>query len=123
MTAESLPPPVAAPPSTAATAHTPSTLSLSPNQRAWARFRRNRLGFVSMIVFGAMLLVSTFAELVSNDRPLVASYQGQLYFPIVNNKPESTFDGDFQTPTEWADPLIREGFSRPGVSVSVTVPV
>ena len=29
--------------------------SLSPNQRAWRRFRRNRLGFVSLIVFAVML--------------------------------------------------------------------
>ena len=29
----------------------PSRLSLSPNQRAWARFKRNRLGYVSLIIF------------------------------------------------------------------------
>src|SRR6185295_6419134 len=92
----------------------PSTLSLSPNQRAWARFRRNRLGFASLIVFLAMLGVSTFAELFSNDRPLVASYEGKLYFPLFRNQPEATFGGDFLTPTEWADPLIREQFSKPG---------
>ena len=27
--------------------------SLSPNQRAWARFKRNRLGYVSLLVFAA----------------------------------------------------------------------
>ncbi len=91
-----------------------STLSLSPNQRAWARFRRNRLGFVSLIIFLTMLGVSTFAELVSNDRPLVASYDGKLYFPLFRNQPESTFGGDFRTPTEWGDPLIRRQFEKPG---------
>ena len=30
---------------------------LSPNQRAWARFRRNRLGWWSMWLFAAMLLI------------------------------------------------------------------
>src|SRR4051812_42590003 len=90
----------------------PSTLSRSPNQRAWARFRHNRLGFVSLIVFLALLAVSTVAELVSNDRPLIASYQGKLYFPLFHNQPESTFGGDFKTPTEWADPLIREHFKQ-----------
>ena len=40
---------------------------LSPNQRAWARFRRNRLGYVSLWLFGMLLLVGTFAELLSNE--------------------------------------------------------
>ena len=92
----------------------PSRLSLSPNQRAWARFKRNRLGYVSLIVFLAMLLVATFAELVSNDRPLIARYQGEWIFPIINNPPETRFGGDFKSLTDWHDPFIREQFSRDG---------
>ena len=88
--------------------------SLSPNQRAWARFKRNRLGYVSLLVFATMLALGTFAELFSNDRPLVARYEGQWYFPIVRNHPETAFGGDFQTPTEWDDPFIREQLGKPG---------
>ena len=90
------------------------TVSLSPNRRAWARFRRNRLGYVSLATFIVMLLVCTFAEIVSNDRPIAARYQGQWFFPIVQNEPETRFGGDFLTPTEWNDPLILEHFSQPG---------
>jgi microcin C transport system permease protein len=93
---------------------TPAQASRSPYRRAWARFRRNRLGFVSLLAFLAMLLVSTLAEVVSNDRPLVVRYEGGWYFPIVRNLPESTFGGDFATPTEWHDPLIRENLAKPG---------
>ena len=89
-------------------------VSRSPYQRAWARFRRNRLGFASLVIFAAMLVVGTFAELVSNDRPLVARYEGQWYFPLFKNHPEKTFGGDFATPTEWHDPVIRQKFSMPG---------
>jgi len=88
--------------------------SRSPNQRAWARFRRNRLGYVSLLAFVTALLLSLFAELVSNDRPLVARYQGELFFPFLSNPPETRFGGDFQTPTDWHDPLIREQMARPG---------
>ncbi|HXX84809.1 MAG TPA: ABC transporter permease [Casimicrobiaceae bacterium] len=88
--------------------------SLSPNQRAWARFKRNRLGYGALIVFLAMLALSTCAELVSNERPLVARYKGEWFFPIVKNDPETRFGGDFQTPTDWNDPFIREQFSRDG---------
>ena len=97
---------------TAAQARAPA--SLSPNQRAWARFRRNRLGYASLLLFVAMLLVGLFAEVVSNDRPLVARYEGEFFFPALNNPPEIRFGGDFRTPTDWHDPLIREQFAKPG---------
>ena len=81
--------------------------SLSPNQRAWPRFKRNRLGFVSLFVFAVMLLFGTLAELFSNDRPLLARYEGHWFFPIVSNPPETRFGGDFSTPTDWHDPFIQ----------------
>jgi len=100
---EPLPAPIAA-----------KTVSLSPNRRAWARFRRNRLGYASLAAFIIVLVVCTFAEIVSNDRPIMARYQGQWFFPIVHNQPETRFGGDFLTPTEWNDPLILDRFSQPG---------
>ena len=32
---------------------------MSPNQRAWARFRRNRIGLVSLWIFGVLLVLAT----------------------------------------------------------------
>ena len=83
----------------------------SPNQRAWARFKRNRIGYVSLWIFLAMLLVATVAEVVSNDRPLLARYQGEYFLPFLNNPPEIRFGGDFGTPTDWQDPFILERFA------------
>ena len=85
---------------------------MSPGQRAWARFRRNRLGWVSCWILGAMLLVSLAAELVSNDRPLIAVWQGQWTFPAIDNPPERRYGGDFDTPTDWKDPFIVGQFAR-----------
>jgi microcin C transport system permease protein len=91
-----------------------ATRSLSPNQRAWARFRRNRPGVISLWVFIAMLVLATFAELISNDRPLVARYQGEWFMPMFHNQPEKRFGGDFATPTDWKDPFITEQFAKDG---------
>lgn len=91
-----------------------AAISLSPGRRAWARFRRNRLGFVSALVLAALLLLSVFAELVANDRPLVAVHDGRWTFPVFHNPPERFYGGDFDTPTDWKDPLIAEQFARPG---------
>jgi len=87
---------------------------VSPTRRAWARFRRNRLGFVSLVIFCTLVLLSLAAELVSNDRPLVVVYQGQTYWPIARDYPETTFGGDFATPTDYLDPFIRQKLNEPG---------
>jgi len=86
-------------------------LSLSPSRRAWQRFRRNRLGFSSLVLFCALVLMSLLAEVVSNDRPLLLKYEGDYYFPIVSVYPEKTFGGDFETATDYLDPFIRDKLS------------
>ena len=85
--------------------------SVSPTRRAWQRFCRNRLGFWSLVLFVAMVVLSLGAEVISNDRPLVVRYEGQTYFPIVRDYPETVFGGDFQTPTDYLDPFIAERLS------------
>ena len=91
-----------------------SPASASPAARAWARFRRNRLGFWSLVVFCALVVLSLMAEVVSNDKPLLLRYDGQWYFPLVQTYPEKTFGGDFDTETDYLDPFIRQQFSQPG---------
>jgi len=85
-----------------------------PWARAWERFRRHRLGYVSLWVLGAMLLVATFAELLSNERPLVARIDGQWYVPVFSNPSEKQLGGDFGTPADWKDPLVVGIASKPG---------
>jgi len=85
-----------------------------PALRAWRRFRSNRAGFVSFVIFGLLVLLSLGAELVSNDKPLVVFYQGNTYWPMVKDYPETTFGGDFATPTDFLDPFIRQKLSEPG---------
>jgi microcin C transport system permease protein len=92
----------------------PAVQPLSPNQRAWRRFKRNRVGFWSLWVFSILLVLSLFSELLSNDKPLIASYAGHVYFPLFENPPEVQFGGDFRTPTDWSDPFIAEQFAKPG---------
>ena len=90
------------------------TLHTSPARRAWRRFRSNRLGYVSLLIFAALFAVSLLAEVISNDRPLVVRYQGSWYFPVVQALPETTFGGQFPTPTDFHDPLIRANLAAPG---------
>ena len=91
-----------------------SPVSLSPSQRAWRRFRRNRLGFWSLLIFSTLFVLSLGAELISNDKPLIARYEGQWHVPILISEPETTYGGDFQTPTDYLDPFIQQQFRQPG---------
>lgn len=59
------------------------------------------------MAFCALVLLSLCAEVISNDRPLVVRYQGQSYWPMLHDYPETTFGGDFSTPTDYLDPFIQ----------------
>ena len=86
--------------------------SLSPSRRAWQRFKRNRLGYWSLLAFCALVVLSLFAEVLSNDRPLVVRYEGQTYWPLVRDYPETTFGGDFESTTDYLDPFIRQQLGK-----------
>lgn len=69
---------------------------LSPiNQRRWANFRANRRGFYSLWIFLFLYILSLGAELIANDKPLIISYKGELYFPLVSDYSEKDFGGFF----------------------------
>ena len=97
-----------APPAAALPVH------VSPRVRAWRRFRKNKLGYWSLVLFLTMVILSLFAEVISNERPLVVRYNGQLYFPMVTSYPETTFGGDFLTETDYLDPFIRQQLGKEG---------
>ncbi|MES2532176.1 MAG: ABC transporter permease subunit, partial [Pseudomonadota bacterium] len=91
-----------------------SPVALSPGRRAWLRFKRNRLGFWSLVIFTVLVVLSLFAEVLSTDRPLVVRYEGQTYFPVLRDYSEKTFGGDFETPADYLDPFIRQRITQGG---------
>lgn len=92
----------------------PATPSVSPGRRIWLRFRANRTGYWSLLIFSVLFVLSLGAELFSNDKPLVASYQGQLIFPMFKDYSDKSFGGDFDTPADYLDPFIQDQFKKDG---------
>ena len=88
--------------------------TLTPGQRAWARFRRHRRGYWSLWIFLAVFVATLFAEVLSNDRPLLLKYDGRYYIPLFHDYPETTFGGDFRTHTDYLDPFIQEKLTTEG---------
>ncbi|MGE0803803.1 MAG: ABC transporter permease [Lautropia sp.] len=86
----------------------------SPGRRAWRRFRRHRRGYWSLWIFAVIFVVTLFAELLSNDRPIVVRYDGRTYIPLFHDYPETTFGGDFRTATDYLDPFIQQRLAEGG---------
>ncbi len=82
--------------------------------RAWHRFRGNKRGYYSLWVFSFLFGLSLFAELYSNDKPLLVYYEGAYYTPLLYSYPETTFGGDFTTEANYLDPYIQERLSSAG---------
>jgi microcin C transport system permease protein len=79
---------------------------LSPiNQRRWDTFKTNRRGYWSLWIFLAIFSVTLVAEFVANDRPIMASYKGEILFPVLTDYPEEKFGG-FLAVTDYKDPVI-----------------
>lgn len=88
--------------------------SISPGRRVWLRFRSNRRGYWSLLIFGVLFTLSLTAEVMSNDKPLIARYDGEIMFPIFHTYSEKRFGGDFETPADYLDPFIRDRFKKNG---------
>jgi microcin C transport system permease protein len=88
---------------------------LSPlNQRRWRNFTANRRGYWSLWLFLFLFVVSLFAELIANDRPLLLRYDGRFYLPVVFNYSETTFGGDFETAADYRDPFLQKLVAEKG---------
>ena len=88
--------------------------ALSPITRRRLRiFFSNKLGAWSLWIFLAIFLVTLFSEFIVNDRPIIASYKGELLFPFAIDYPESKFGG-FLATTNFRDPLNRDEINANG---------
>jgi len=85
---------------------------LTPAQRRWQRFKANRRGYYSLWIFSILFISSLFAEIWSNDQPLIVYYQGTYYFPLVYAYPETTFGGDFETATDYKDLFVQRQLTQ-----------
>jgi len=90
-------------------------MALSPiSQRRWQSFTANRRGWWSLWLFLIIFTLSLFAEFIANDKPLLVSYENELFYPVFTDYPETQFGGDFETATEYRDPFVQELIEEKG---------
>ncbi|WP_417409078.1 ABC transporter permease [Hoeflea sp.] len=87
---------------------------LSPtNKRRWANFKANRRGYWSLWLFLFLFIASLLAEFIANDRPILASYKGEILYPVLVDYPEEKFGG-FLARTDYRDPFIQDEIETNG---------
>ena len=59
-------------------------------------------------IFAALFFVTLLAEFIANEKPLLAVYQGEWFFPVVSVIPETAFGGEFETEADYRDPYVQE---------------
>ena len=71
-------------------------------------FRAHRRGYWSLLIFAILLTVCLFAEFIANNRPLVVSFEGHLYFPVLRDYSEDTFGPDLlPLEADFTDPTLQ----------------
>lgn len=88
----------------------------------WRKFKASKRGFYAFWMFLTVFFVSLGAEFVANDKPLVVYCDGQWYFPIVDNPPETVFGGEFLTPADYKDPFVRRKINENGFFIMPLIP-
>ncbi len=70
-------------------------MALSPiTLKKLRRFRSLKRGWWSFLILLGLTIISLFAELIANSRPLLVRYEGKTYFPTYGSIiPQKTFGG------------------------------
>ncbi|MFK3795742.1 MULTISPECIES: ABC transporter permease [unclassified Pseudomonas] len=86
---------------------------LSPvARRRFERFRNNRRGWWSLWLFCGLFVISLCGELIANDKPLVLSYQHELYFPAFKRYTEQEFGGQLPFQPDYRSDYVRQLISK-----------
>ncbi len=96
---------------------------LSPiNQRRYHTFFANRRAKYSLYLFSLLFIVTLFAEVIANDKPLLVKYDSNLYSPALISYPETTFGGDFDTEADYRDPYVVDLIEDQGWMIWPLIP-
>ncbi len=89
---------------------------------AWMRFVANRRAYFALLVFTIIFIISMFAEVICNDKPIVLYYKGKLLFPIFQEIREVDLGGDYLNRANFDDRYVKELVFNNGLMLMPIVP-
>ncbi len=91
--------------------------TLSPlNRRRWQNFKSSRRGYWSLAIFLVLFVLTLFAEVIANNKPIVVVYKGEVLFPVLVDYPESKFGG-FLAVTDYKEKVILDEINASGWAI------
>jgi len=99
-------------------------MTISPLARKqWHRFKSIKRGYYAALALAGLLVMSCAAEMLVNNRALIVSYQGKLYFPTYGAfLPGSTFGLGYDYETNYRELRSRFAESDDGWVLMPPVP-
>lgn len=61
-----------------------------------------------------LFIIALGANFIANDKPLIVSYDGGLYFPVFKAYPETVFGGEFETEADYRDQFVADLINAKG---------
>ena len=92
------------------------------NQERRNRFKANKRAYYSLYIFSFLFIVSLFSEIIANDRPLLIYYDGEFYYPLIQDYAETEFGGEFETPADYKDPYVQDIILEKGWMFNPLIP-
>lgn len=81
---------------------------LNRNIIFWEKFKSSRRNLISLYIFSFLFFLSLFAEVISNDKPIIMNIDNKLYYPMIVSYPETTFGGSFETEANYKDSFMAD---------------
>ena len=98
-------------------------MTLSPlNNRRLKNFKSNKRGLYSFWIFTFLFFISIFADIISNDKPIIVKFEEKFFFPIIYYYPETAYGGDFETEADYKDPYVINLIENNGWLIMPIIP-
>tara|TARA_B100000945_G_scaffold154254_1_gene123737 strand:+ start:97 stop:1110 length:1014 start_codon:yes stop_codon:yes gene_type:complete len=74
----------------------------------WTKFKSSKRNLYSLYIFSFIFILSIFAEVISNDKPILMMIDDKLYYPLVIDYKETHFGGIFETEADYKDNFMQD---------------
>ena len=74
----------------------------------WLKYKSSKRNLYSLYIFSFLFILSIFAEVISNDKPLLMMIDDKLYIPLIIDYKETHFGGVFETEADYKDDFMKD---------------
>lgn len=78
------------------------------------RLKSNKRGYFSLIFLLTIFVLSLFAEIIANDKPLLIRFDGRFYVPFFEKISETQFGGELLSEADYSDHEVQRLIKEKG---------